>query len=171
MAPGRKRKRTLSTTYKEKYYLLTFNWKEAKKNKAKAALLGHLVIGSFQELSSTPAEFSEAAKARAIAFLEYYFLEEAGGQSYGEGPSKHLLEYHHRVKVSLDHEILIKREAYRRADYRFAFLMAGAPKGTTKCDPPVWAPTALLLQMRSMGPKIRTVPLMSAVLHAFAVSV
>lgn len=145
---------------------MTSAWKEARKQKNKEASLGHLVKASFQELASIPMHFNQAAKLRSLAYLEFYLLQEALGNSLGKGPQGHQEEYNHRVKVALDQELAAKKEAYRIADYRLSFLLLGAKKEGSTFDHPAWAPASLQQQLKTLGPKIRQAPLQFMMLLA-----
>ena len=126
--------------------------------------MGNLVQASFHELASTSPTFHLAAKLRATAYLECYFLQEAAGSNIGQGPpSGHELEFSHRVKVAIDHLLSAKKEAYRIANYRLAYFLAGVKMEPCSYEVPSWAPERLQLQMKSLGPKLRTEPPLSAV--------
>jgi len=158
---GVRKRRTLSNSYKEKYYTITSTWKDAKRAKIMASTLGHLVLNSFQEISSCPPIFQHLAKGRARAYLERYFLQDEMSRPHVQAPSEHGPEYHYRVRVALDHLMSSKREAFRVLDYKLAFLLHGEKREPGKEVAPSWAPCRIRQQMVTMGPKIRTVFLTS----------
>ena len=153
---GPRKKRSLSISYKEKYYPLTTAWKEAKKSKTLASLMGQLVHGSFQEIFSTPPAFQPLAKERATAYLESFFLQEALSRGTGKAPSDHQAEYQQRVKVALSHEVAAKKEAYRILDYRMAFLLHREKREPGKAQAPSWAPGRTKELLMAMAPRLRT---------------
>lgn len=155
---GVKRKRSLSLSYKEKYYPITNAWKEAKKSKTLASLMGQLVHGSFQEIFSTPPCFQVLVKERATAYLENFFLQEAISKGTGSPPSDHQAEYQQRVRVAFSNEVAVKREAFRILDYRMAFLLNGEKKESGKAQAPSWAPGRTKELLMAMAPKLRTEP-------------
>jgi len=151
------KKRTLSSSYKTKYYAITNSWKEAKKSRSIASVMGHLVSRSFQEIMSCPPVFQHLAKQRASAYLEKYFLQEELAKSHGKAPSGHEAEFQYRVRAALDHELAAKREAFRGLDYKMSFLLAGVKKEPGTEEAPSWSPCRLRQLRMSLGPRIRTV--------------
>lgn len=163
-------KQKRSEASKAKGAARTALWKEVKKEQGKASLLGHLILESFQEVTSSPPRLQVLAKGKASAFLEYHFFQEALARPIGQPPNGHCAEYQHRVNAAINIEIAAKWEAYRSLCYKFAYLEHGILQTPGQEQMPKWAPGRVQQQLKSMGPKLRTVPVAIVCLKADAVS-